>query len=142
MYPWLDDGWNLYGECLDENLPRRFLSKQAERMHEKEELGRVRGLIRNWCRSVGVPWTPDAQKSKDENLAEWRVGLAECLQSHEAADIIKSRETVEKACVEHPEERTAKPQVDTLICLQDKEPTRRMYREWDLARRAAIFKKQ
>lgn len=110
-------------ECLDWNLPTLRLQTLAKRMDYP--MREPTNVVLAWCERIGAPRTPTDKIGYQRQQERWAQVKA-CTDRFKVADLIQQRDAAEKLCQEYRPQNAVDAGMDSIVCLYEKDPLRRM----------------
>lgn len=115
-------------ECLDWNLPSLRLQILAKRMDDptREPIN----VVSAWCARIGAPTKPTDKIGYQRQQERWAQVKA-CADRFKVAELIQQRDSAERFCQEYRSESATGAGMDSIVCLYERDPLRRMKMEHD-----------
>lgn len=115
-------------ECLDWNLPSLRLQILAKRMDYPTREPTT--VVSSWCERIGAPVKPTDKIGYQRQQERWAQVKA-CTDRFKVAELMQQRDSAEKFCQEYRSENATGGGMDSIVCLYEKDPLRRMKMGYD-----------
>lgn len=110
-------------ECLDWALPSLHLQILAKRINDP--MREPTTVVSGWCGRIGAPSKPTEKIGYQRQQERW-AQIKACTDKYNVADLIRQRDSAEKACQEYRPENATDAGMASIACLYEKDPLRRM----------------
>jgi hypothetical protein len=109
-------------ECLEWNIPAQRLAVLTDRIRRPTK--EPTDIVRAWCGSVGIsaPTEGTTSERRSERYAQTKA----CIDRFNIAELIQQRDLAEASCPHFKPEQSSSPGFDSIACLYEKDPLRRM----------------
>ncbi|KQW19218.1 hypothetical protein ASC80_17530 [Afipia sp. Root123D2] len=115
-------------ECLNWNLPSLRLQVLAKRMDYPTR--EPTNVVLAWCERIGAPVRATDKIGYQRRQERW-AQIKACTDRFNVAELMQQRDSAEKFCQEYRSESATGAGMDSIVCLYEKDPLRRMKMEHD-----------